>query len=121
MTLERFLVLILAIWGAVLLLPTDLFGGPAAELYDPMGHFAPEWLWGAAALGLGLAQLVGMELRRRRGWELVRTHVLALATMAAFYAFLAVMFAQVDVWLVGPWLYAAFAGATLTVIWELRP
>lgn len=78
----------MAVWGFWLLLPWSVFGG--ARAYDAMAALAPEPVWGAMFLTIGLLKIVGVLLSDLywtfRLWRW--TTLLGLAG----YLFLATMF-----------------------------
>lgn len=90
MTTERWQELILGtlaiLWGAVLMLPDDVFGN--VQRYAALSKFLPDWLWGLLLIvcGLTLIFLRHLNLRKQAhgGLAFVWTFIVVLAFLGGF-------------------------------------
>lgn len=101
------------LWGLWLTLPMDSFlGSPVVKLFYAL---APEWVWGVAAMVIGILMLRGVIKNKYR--------TLVFGAAAGFYFWLVItIFFFIGAWTATPWItalmvaiYCAFVAINLRV------
>lgn len=117
--LQLFMGLQLAlVWGIVLLLPYDTFGGNLA--FSAMSSLASETVWGVIGLLAGLLQVSAvLGYWRSGGQRWLAARKIGAAFSCAAYVFIATMYMISSPKGLAFWTYALCGVADMWIVWQL--
>jgi len=113
--MEWFMATITSLWGAVLLLPIDTFGGRAWVVFSAL---APEPVWGAIMFMLGVARIGGLVVNGARAD--VTPWIRVVSAGLGFLIWIGISFGFLLTGVISTWLavYPTFAVAELVNIYR---